>query len=69
MTSMISENQQESILSEDDKIYYHGRAEEEIARAQASLDERQVRFHYQLAGLYLDRVFGAPEDGAAQTGK
>jgi hypothetical protein len=48
-------------MSEDDRIYYSRRAEEEISRAQASEDERLVRFHYILGGLYLDRVYGVPE--------
>lgn len=51
-------------MPEDDKSYFHRRAEEEIVRAQASVDERLVSFHYNLAGLYLDRVFGeGPIDG------
>ena len=48
-------------MSEDEKAYFHRRAEEEIAHAQASTDERLVSFHYQLAGLYLDLVFGGNE--------
>jgi hypothetical protein len=47
-------------LSDDDKAYYHRRAEEEIARAQASTEPKVVSFHYHLAGFYLDRVFGQP---------
>lgn len=51
-------------MPEDDRSYFHRRAEEEIARAQASDDERLVSFHYNLAGLYLDRVFGTgPSEG------
>ncbi len=51
-------------MREDDRSYFHRRAEEEIARAQASDDERLVSFHYNLAGLYLDRVFGTgPNEG------
>ena len=45
-------------LSDDDKAYYHRRAEEEIACAQASSEAKVVSFHYHLAGFYLDRVFG-----------
>lgn len=48
-------------MNEDEKSYFHRRAEEEIAHAQASTDERLVSFHYQLAGLYLDLVFGGNE--------
>lgn len=45
-------------MSEDDRSYFYRRAEEELSRAQTSQDESVVRFHYILAGLYLDRVFG-----------
>jgi hypothetical protein len=51
-------------MSEDDKAYYHRRAEEEIARAQASTEAKVVSFHYHLAGFYLDRVFGEAEPSA-----
>jgi hypothetical protein len=52
-------------MSQDDERYYHRRAEEEIERAIHSTDQRAVAFHYTLANLYLDRVFGADE-GQAQ---
>ena len=52
------------LISEDDKAYYHRRAEEEIARAQASTEAKVVSFHYRLAGFYLDRVFGEPQSCA-----
>ncbi|MDB5670428.1 MAG: hypothetical protein JWO25_1387 [Alphaproteobacteria bacterium] len=42
-----------------DQDYFYRRAEEEIDRARISTAERVVRFHYELAGLYLDRVYGA----------
>jgi hypothetical protein len=45
-------------VPEDERNYFYRRAEEEIARAQAADDERLVSFHYHLAGLYLDRVYG-----------
>jgi len=50
-------------VSEDERNYFYRRAEEEIARAQASEDERLVSFHYHLAGLYLDRVYGRIDSG------
>ena len=50
-------------MSDDDRSYYRRRAEEEIARAQASTNERAVSAHYHLAGFYLDRVYG---EGGAQ---
>ena len=40
-----------------DRIYYYRRAEQELAAAQGSRDERVVRCHYHLAGFYLDRVY------------
>lgn len=51
-------------LSDDDRAYYHRRAEEEIARAQASTEAKVVSFHYHLAGFYLDRVFGEANSSA-----
>jgi hypothetical protein len=55
-------------MPEDDKSYFRRRAEEEIARAQASDDERLVSFHYHLAGLYLDLVYG-DQAGTPQAGQ
>ena len=49
-------------MSEDDRSYFYSRAEEEIERARSSSNERVVKFHYLLAGLYLDRVYGAQGD-------
>jgi hypothetical protein len=49
-------------MAEADRDYFYRRAEQEIAIAQASACEQLVRFHYQLASLYLDRVFGADGD-------
>ena len=48
-------------MSEDDRAYYHRRAAEELACAQAASDERTVSFHYRLASLFLDLVFGTDE--------
>ena len=45
-------------MSDDDREYYCRRAEEEITRAQSAEDARLVSFHYHLAGLYLDKVYG-----------
>ena len=45
-------------MSDEDREYFYHRAEEEIARAQASSDERVVKLHYELAGFYLDKVYG-----------
>ena len=49
----------------DDLDYYYLRAEQELDRARAATAEHVVRFHYQLAGLYLDRVYGAEGDPRA----
>ena len=49
-------------MSEDDRSYFYRRAEEEIERARASVNERLVHFHYLLAGLYLDRIYGHEGD-------
>jgi hypothetical protein len=52
-------------MASEDRDYFYRRAEQEIACAQSSASERLVRFHYQLAALYLDRVFGADGDPRA----
>ena len=52
-------------MSDEDRTYSYQRAEEELERAQASATERLVSFHYRLAGLHLDRVYGADGDPRA----
>ena len=49
-------------MSEEERDYCYRRAEQEIGLAQASASERLVSFHYRLAGLYLDRLYGAEGD-------
>ena len=49
-------------MSEDDKAFYHRRAEEELVLAQTATDEGLVSYHYRLAGFYLDLVFGSSPD-------
>jgi hypothetical protein len=49
-------------MADEDRTYFYRRAEQETADAQAALSERQAGFHYQLAALYLDKVFGAEGD-------
>jgi hypothetical protein len=51
----------------DDPDYLYRRAEEEIERARAATAERIVSFHYQLAGLFLDRIYGAEGDPRASS--
>ena len=46
----------------EDCEYYYRRAEEELDRAREATAERAVSIHYQLASLYLDRVYGAEGD-------
>lgn len=52
-------------MADEDRDYFYRRAEQEIACAQAASGERQVRLHYQLAALYLDRIFGSEGDPRA----
>jgi hypothetical protein len=53
-------------MPEDDRDYYYRRAEEELARAQASTVPPVVSAHYHLAGLYLDKLY-APEVSPSPT--
>ena len=39
-----------------DKQYWERRAEQALTAAQEATDERVVRIHYELLGLYLDRL-------------
>jgi hypothetical protein len=43
---------------EYDQTYYYQRAEAELRLAQQAIDPAVVKAHYQLAGYYLDRVYG-----------
>ena len=52
------------VETSEDRDYFYRRAEQELALAQASDNEHVVRFHYHLAGLYLDKVYGSPEASA-----
>jgi hypothetical protein len=55
-------------MSREDEDYYQRRAEEQIALAQQSDDERAVQAHYELASAYLDRIHGeAPLSNQAET--
>ena len=44
--------------SETDKTYYYQRAEVELRRASETSCPEAVKAHYQLAGHYLDKVYG-----------
>ncbi len=50
-------------MSESDRDYYYQRAEAELALAQQSANEDVVKAHYELAGYYLDLVYGHAEQG------
>jgi len=52
-------------MAEAGRDYFYRRAEQEIAVAQAAETETLVRIHYQLASLYLDRVYGDAGDPRA----
>lgn len=56
----------------DDKplSYFERRAEAELAMAQRATHPAVVQVHYQLADLYLERVFGSNDanDGLLQQG-
>lgn len=44
-------------MSDDERSYFHRRAEDEIEAAQAARHPEAVRAHYLLAGYYLDLAF------------
>jgi hypothetical protein len=44
-------------VSDDERSYFHRRAEDEIEAAQAARHPEAVRAHYILAGFYLDLAF------------
>jgi hypothetical protein len=47
------------VMENLDRDYLYRRAEEEIERARHSTIQRVVQAHYELAGLYLDRIYGS----------
>ena len=55
-------------MSEDDRAFFHRRAEEELAHAQRATDERLVTYHYRLAGYYLDLVFNSQSTATGSAG-
>ncbi|MDT9598642.1 hypothetical protein [Sphingosinicella rhizophila] len=52
---------------QQDREYFEQRAESEIEMAQTARHEKAVRAHYEMAGLYLDRVH-APDDNDLDAG-
>jgi hypothetical protein len=49
-------------MHDTDRDYFLRRAEAELELAQAAEHERAVRSHFLMAGVYLDRVYGHPEE-------
>lgn len=47
-----------------DRSYFYERAEAELKLAQQASDPAVVKAHYQMAGYYLDRVYGAGDSTA-----
>lgn len=47
-----------------DRSYFYERAEAELKLAQQATDPAVVKAHYQMAGYYLDRVYGAGDSTA-----
>ena len=45
-------------MSGEDWNYYKSRAEQELAQARGATSPEAARVHYELAGLYLNRVHG-----------
>jgi hypothetical protein len=50
-------------VSDEDCVYFIERAEAEIALAQRAEHPNAVAAHYQLAEIYLDRVYGDGSEG------
>ena len=50
----------------EDRDYFYRRAETELHMAQAATVPEAVKAHYQLAGYYLDRVYGETRDRLEQ---
>ena len=46
-------------MDEQDLDYFYRRAVEEVTLACSAGSEKEVTFHYELANLYLDRVYAA----------
>lgn len=54
-------------MSKHDVSYFQFRAEWELELAQRATHPAAVRAHYQLAEMYLDKVYGSP-DGLGEDG-
>jgi hypothetical protein len=49
-------------MKQEPDTYFYDRAEAELELAQSAEHPAAVRAHYLLAGHYLDRFYGEPED-------
>jgi hypothetical protein len=47
----------------EERMFLERRAAEELDRAQAAEESGAVKAHYELLGLYLDRLYPEDEDG------
>ncbi len=56
-------------MSTDERTYYEKRAEAELELAQRAKHPEAVKAHYELAGFYLDRVYGGAGAEAAKEAK
>lgn len=50
----------------DDHLYFHRRAETELAQARRATDPRAVRAHHLLADAYLSRVSSLTTNDAGE---
>jgi hypothetical protein len=50
----------------DTASYFEERAEEELELAQQATHPKAVKAHYDLAGYYLDKVHGTPDEEELQ---
>lgn len=58
---MDEQDMDEQDIDEPDMEYFYRRAVEEVNLACSAAGDKEVSFHYQLANLYLERVY-APEE-------
>lgn len=48
-------------MSIDDRLYFERRAEDALRRAEEATDPGAVKAHYELLGLYLNRLYPADD--------
>lgn len=52
-------------MSDDDRRYYHSRAEAELELAQRATHRGVLRAHFEMASAYLDRIAASDTSGKA----